>query len=132
MYFGVIAANETCSTVFPRPSVLAALRETAKARSAAQGDYASALAERVMTEMQASGLAVHEWLVANKTAWVKGLPEIIMAGGFVAMLIGGTFLLPGFLLSDPEAYRARRRDQTLKKPAWKKCRWGRWHPSCFA
>ncbi len=38
------------------------------------------------------------------------VPGIMLAGGFVAMLIGVTYLFPGFVLTDPEASKARRLD----------------------
>ncbi len=37
-------------------------------------------------------------------------PGIMLAGGFVVMLIGVTYLFPGFVLTDPEASKARRLD----------------------
>ena len=36
------------------------------------------------------------------------LPGLMLAGGFVAMLVGVTILFPGFVLTDPDASRARR------------------------
>ena len=36
------------------------------------------------------------------------VPGIMLAGGFVAMLIGVTYLFPGFVLTNPEASNARR------------------------
>lgn len=45
------------------------------------------------------------------------VPGIMLAGGFVAMLIGVTYLFPGFVLTDPEASKARRQDlETEKMP----------------
>lgn len=38
------------------------------------------------------------------------VPGIMLAGGFVAMLIGVTYLFPGFVLTDPEASMALRLD----------------------
>jgi C4-dicarboxylate transporter, DctM subunit len=43
------------------------------------------------------------------------LPGMMLAGGFVAMLIGLTIVFPGFVLTDPEAARARRLDSDVEK-----------------
>ncbi|KMK66140.1 TRAP transporter large permease [Puniceibacterium sp. IMCC21224] len=43
------------------------------------------------------------------------LPGIMLALGFVAMLIGVTMLFPGFVLTDPEAARVRRLDREFVK-----------------
>lgn len=43
------------------------------------------------------------------------LPGIMLAGGFVMMLIGLTFVFPSFVLADPEAIKARRLDTDIPK-----------------
>ena len=43
------------------------------------------------------------------------VPGIMLAGGFVAMLICITILFPNFVLMDPEASKARRQDPTAQK-----------------
>ncbi|HEV8036153.1 TRAP transporter large permease subunit [Yoonia sp.] len=43
------------------------------------------------------------------------VPGIMLAGGFVIMLIGLTIVVPGFVLSDPAASKARRLDLTAPK-----------------
>ncbi|MEH6726611.1 MAG: TRAP transporter large permease subunit [Hyphomicrobiales bacterium] len=43
------------------------------------------------------------------------LPGLMLAGGFVAMLIGITIVFPRFVLSDPDASKARRQDNDAKK-----------------
>jgi tripartite ATP-independent transporter DctM subunit len=43
------------------------------------------------------------------------LPGLMLAGGFVAMLIGVTILFPRFVLTDPAATRARRLDISIEK-----------------
>ncbi|MFZ7091305.1 TRAP transporter large permease [Primorskyibacter sp. 2E233] len=43
------------------------------------------------------------------------VPGIMLAGGFVTMLIGVTYLFPGFVLIDPEASKARRLDVEAAK-----------------
>lgn len=41
------------------------------------------------------------------------LPGLMLAGGFVVMLIGLTLAFPRFVLADPEAVKARKRDTDL-------------------
>ncbi|TDT74015.1 tripartite ATP-independent transporter DctM subunit [Litoreibacter halocynthiae] len=43
------------------------------------------------------------------------LPGLMLAGGFVAMLVGVTVLFPRFVLMDPDATKARRQDLNAEK-----------------
>ncbi|WP_349357983.1 TRAP transporter large permease subunit [Stappia sp.] len=42
------------------------------------------------------------------------VPGLLLAGGFVAMLIAVTIAFPGFVLTDPEAARERRLDRAIE------------------
>lgn len=76
MYFGGVAANKTFFGKLPK-EVQDAVIAAGKATSKKHGQYVTERSTAALKEMQAAGLKVADLPEAEKTKWVKNLPNIV-------------------------------------------------------